>query len=185
MPDWPRLAHALATINDMSANTRKLKYRFYFEEYRNQSNAYRVWWSTEVSPQVRKCSPPHLTSPYLTPPHPYPTLTSPLRCVHAKATNNEYNVPKSTADCLDPATNASLCRHVIRSQFKGRDMLSRGSGQSRQSVSQSVSHVSHVSQSRHSVSRSARKSISRWVGQSISQSVGRSGNQSVGRSVSR
>ena len=26
----------------------KLKYRFYFEEYYNQSNAYRVWWSTEV-----------------------------------------------------------------------------------------------------------------------------------------
>jgi hypothetical protein len=72
-------------------DTWQLKYRFYFEEYRNQSNAYRVWWSTE-------------------------------------ATNNEYNVPKSTADCLDPATNASLCRHVIRSQFKGRDMLSRGSG---------------------------------------------------------
>jgi len=147
----------------MPANTRKLKYRFYFEEYRNQSNAYRVWWSTEVSPQVRRCSPPRLTSPYLTPPHPYPTLTSPLRCVHAKATNNEYNVPKSTADCLDPATNASLCRHVIRSQFKGRDMLSRGSGQS---ASQSVG-----------------QKINQSVGRSISQSVGRSGNQSVSRSV--
>ena len=50
------------------------------------------------------------------------TLASP------QATNNEYDCPKSTADCLDPNTNASLCTHVIRSVFRGRDMLKRGSG---------------------------------------------------------
>ena len=50
------------------------------------------------------------------------TLISP------QATNNEYDCPKSTADCLNPATNASLCTHVIRSVFRGRDMLKPGAG---------------------------------------------------------
>ena len=27
----------------------QLKYRFYFEEFKNQSNLYRVWWSTEAT----------------------------------------------------------------------------------------------------------------------------------------
>lgn len=29
-------------------DTFQLKYRFYFEDYTNQTNAYRVWWSTEA-----------------------------------------------------------------------------------------------------------------------------------------
>jgi hypothetical protein len=62
------------------------KYRFYFEEYTNQRDAFRVWWSTE-------------------------------------ATNNEYDVPKSTADCLDPRTPKEDCTHTIKSVFKGRDFV--------------------------------------------------------------
>merc|ERR1712039_947050 len=38
------------------------------------------------------------------------------------------DVPKSTADCSDPATPKSECRHVIRSVFRGVDILSLGSG---------------------------------------------------------
>jgi hypothetical protein len=72
-------------------DTWQLKYRFYFNEYVNQSNTYRVWWSTE-------------------------------------ATNNEYDVPKSTFDCLDPTTPAENCTHKIVSRFHGEDMLSPGSG---------------------------------------------------------
>jgi len=68
-----------------------MKYRFYFEEYTTQRNAFRVWWSTE-------------------------------------ATNNEYDVPKSPANCADPATPMEDCQHVIRSVFHGVDMLSLGSG---------------------------------------------------------
>merc|ERR1711924_504360 len=45
-----------------------------------------------------------------------------------EATNNEYDVPKSTADCMNPATDPELCVHTIKSKFHGRDMLSKGSG---------------------------------------------------------
>lgn len=67
-------------------DTWRMKYRFYFEEYVNQSNTFRIWWSTE-------------------------------------AYNNEYDVPKSTADCLNPATPAADCTHVIRSDFTGKDFF--------------------------------------------------------------
>eukprot|EP00040_Diaphanoeca_grandis_P020564 m.109371 g.109371 ORF g.109371 m.109371 type:complete len:861 (+) comp27951_c0_seq1:141-2723(+) len=71
-------------------DTWRLKYRFYFEEYTNQSNTFRVWWSTE-------------------------------------ATNNEYDMPKSTADCLNPATPAEDCIHELKSEFSGRDLVFGGS----------------------------------------------------------
>ena len=73
------------------ADTWHLRYRFYYEDYTNQSNLYRVWWSTE-------------------------------------ATNNEYDVPKSEANCSDPTTDPELCVHQLVSEFKGRDMLSTGAG---------------------------------------------------------
>ena len=63
-----------------------LKYRFYFEEYTQQLNSFRVWWSTE-------------------------------------AWNNEFDVPKSTADCLDPKTPAEECTHLIKSNFTGQQFL--------------------------------------------------------------
>jgi hypothetical protein len=63
-----------------------MKYRFYFEEYTTQRDAFRVWWSTE-------------------------------------ATNNEYDVPKSTANCLDSSTPKEDCTHTIKSVFTGRDFL--------------------------------------------------------------
>ena len=66
--------------------TWRMKYRWYVEEHKNQSNLFRSFWSTE-------------------------------------AYNNEYDVPKSTADCLDPATDPKLCVHTIKSQFQARDML--------------------------------------------------------------
>ena len=68
-------------------DTWRLKYRFYFEEYKEQRNLFRVWWSTE-------------------------------------ATNNEYDVPKSTSDCLNIKTPGKECIHEIRSKFQGRDILS-------------------------------------------------------------
>jgi len=45
-----------------------------------------------------------------------------------EAMNNEYDVPKSKANCLDPTTPAEDCVHTIRSQFQGRDLLSLGAG---------------------------------------------------------
>ena len=59
-------------------DTWRMKYRFYYEDYTNQANTFRVWWSTE-------------------------------------AYNNEYDIPKSTADCLNPATDPEDCVHTIRS----------------------------------------------------------------------
>ena len=44
-----------------------------------------------------------------------------------EAYNNEYDVPKSPYDCLDPATPAANCTHVIRSEFTGRQLVSGGS----------------------------------------------------------
>ena len=64
----------------------RLKYRFYYEEYTQQLNSFRVWWSTE-------------------------------------AWNNEFDVPKSTADCLDPKTPAEECTHIIKSNFTGQQFL--------------------------------------------------------------
>jgi hypothetical protein len=55
----------------------RMKYRFYFDEYKTQLNGFCVWSST-------------------------------------KAYNNEYDVPKSKADCLDPKTPKEACTHVIR-----------------------------------------------------------------------
>ena len=40
-----------------------------------------------------------------------------------EAINDEYSVPKSAADCLDPSTPTEACTHTIRSRFHGRDML--------------------------------------------------------------
>ena len=40
-----------------------------------------------------------------------------------EATNNEYDVPKSTANCLDPMTPSKNCVHVLKSQFTGRDII--------------------------------------------------------------
>ncbi len=40
-----------------------------------------------------------------------------------EATNNEYSVPQSAADCDDPATPSEQCVHTIRSAFEGRDMV--------------------------------------------------------------
>merc|ERR1711972_1137086 len=45
-----------------------------------------------------------------------------------EATNNEYDVPQSSADCLDPKTPERDCEHVIHSKFHGVDLLSTGSG---------------------------------------------------------
>lgn len=45
-----------------------------------------------------------------------------------EATNNEYSVPKSPADCDDPATTPELCTHQIASHFSGEDMLNLGRG---------------------------------------------------------
>jgi len=43
-----------------------------------------------------------------------------------EATNNEYDVPQSKADCFDPATPTELCVHTLKSTFTGRDMLDPG-----------------------------------------------------------
>jgi len=40
-----------------------------------------------------------------------------------EARNNEYDVPKSSANCLDPTTPKEDCEHTIRSVFHGVDML--------------------------------------------------------------
>ena len=40
-----------------------------------------------------------------------------------EATNLEYSVPQSAADCDDPATPAEQCVHTIRSAFQGRGMV--------------------------------------------------------------
>jgi hypothetical protein len=40
-----------------------------------------------------------------------------------EATNNEYDVPKSTANCLDASTPKADCTHTIKSVFKGRDFV--------------------------------------------------------------
>ena len=40
-----------------------------------------------------------------------------------EAYNNEYDVPKSTANCLDPRTPKADCTHTIKSVFKGRDFV--------------------------------------------------------------
>merc|ERR1712072_1572221 len=45
-----------------------------------------------------------------------------------EATNNEYDVPKSKANCLDPKTPKEDCTHEIRSKFTGRDILALGNG---------------------------------------------------------
>jgi len=45
-----------------------------------------------------------------------------------EAVNNEYDVPQSTALCLDSATPKEECVHRIQSSFRGKDMLSRGFG---------------------------------------------------------
>ena len=42
--------------------------------------------------------------------------------------NNEYDVPKSEADCLDPSTPAEDCVYTIKSEFQGKDILSQGFG---------------------------------------------------------
>ena len=73
-------------MQPVAVDSFQLKYRFYFEEYTNQTNLFRSWWSTE-------------------------------------ATNNEYDVPKSTADCLDPTTPAENCTYELRSKFQARDMV--------------------------------------------------------------
>eukprot|EP00051_Salpingoeca_urceolata_P017198 m.232662 g.232662 ORF g.232662 m.232662 type:complete len:760 (+) comp18886_c7_seq3:142-2421(+) len=69
-------------------DTYQLKYRFYFEDYTNQKNLFRLWWSTE-------------------------------------AYDNEYDVPKSPADCNDPSTPPEDCVYTITSHFSGADMFSR------------------------------------------------------------
>ena len=43
-----------------------------------------------------------------------------------EATNNEYDVPQSTADCSNASTPAEQCVHTIRSKFTGRDMVTTG-----------------------------------------------------------
>lgn len=73
-----------------ATDTWRMKYRFHFEEYTNQSNAFRTWWSTE-------------------------------------AYDNEYNIPKSKANCLDPATPAEMCIHKIRSNFTGKQFVAGSS----------------------------------------------------------
>ena len=45
-----------------------------------------------------------------------------------EATNNEYDIPRSPYNCLDPSTPAENCTHTIRSQFQARDLLGSGSG---------------------------------------------------------
>ena len=77
-----------AQLIPLKTDTWRLKYRFYFEEFFNNShrNLFRVWWSTE-------------------------------------ATNNEYDVPKSSSNCLDAKTPAAECVHEIRSKFRARDMI--------------------------------------------------------------
>lgn len=42
--------------------------------------------------------------------------------------NNEYDVPQSTAECSNGATDPAKCVHRIQSWFQGKDFLSKGSG---------------------------------------------------------
>ena len=48
--------------------------------------------------------------------------------MNVQATNNEYDVPKSSANCQHPDTPKQDCTHVIKSQFKARDLITGGSG---------------------------------------------------------
>ena len=45
-----------------------------------------------------------------------------------EATNNEYDVPQSTSDCMNKHTPERLCVHELKSQFKARDMISGSHG---------------------------------------------------------
>jgi hypothetical protein len=40
-----------------------------------------------------------------------------------EAINNEFDVPKSTADCLDPKTPVEDCTHMIKANFTGQQFL--------------------------------------------------------------
>ena len=86
-------------------DTWRLKYRFYFEEF--MANA-----PVANAPTLQKDSHQNL----------FRTWWS------TEATNNEYDVPKSTANCLDPTTPASSCIHEIKSQFQAKDMISGAHG---------------------------------------------------------
>eukprot|EP00812_Abedinium_dasypus_P000841 NODE_109_length_2084_cov_290.840315.p1 GENE.NODE_109_length_2084_cov_290.840315~~NODE_109_length_2084_cov_290.840315.p1 ORF type:complete len:681 (+),score=169.76 NODE_109_length_2084_cov_290.840315:29-2044(+) len=85
----------------------QLKYRFYYEDYTNQQNTFRLWWSTE-------------------------------------AWNNEYDIPKSKANCLDPATPVEQCEHRIRSEFHGVDVLSMGNGCAEQGDPNTCGNVTKI-----------------------------------------
>lgn len=45
-----------------------------------------------------------------------------------EATNNEYDVPRSKANCIDPATPKAACEHTLHSKFRGVDLLALGRG---------------------------------------------------------
>jgi hypothetical protein len=64
-----------------------------------------------------------------------------------EATNNEYDVPKSTANCLNPLTSPKDCVYVLKSQFQGRDMISgkHGGGGSQCMVSGDPAACGNVS----------------------------------------
>lgn len=61
-----------------------------------------------------------------------------------EANNNEYDVPKSTANCLDPATPRKDCEHVIHSVFHGVDVLKLGSGCMMQGDTNACGNVTRI-----------------------------------------
>jgi|EP00945_MAST-04E_sp_MAST-4E-sp1_P004816 hypothetical protein len=107
-------------------DTWRLKYRFYFEEYQNNShrNLFRTWWSTEATNNVSKARNPQ----------PFTTFCSNCALLYCP---QEYDVPKSSSNCLDPKTPKAECVHEIRSKFQGKDVIagSHGGGGSQCMVS--------------------------------------------------
>jgi hypothetical protein len=81
-----------------STDTWRFKYRFYFEEYQTDRNGDKNHGGSHQNL--------------------FRTWWS------TEATNNEYDVPQSTANCLDKDTPSEKCVHKIRTQFRGRDILS-------------------------------------------------------------
>jgi hypothetical protein len=107
------------------ADTYRLSYRFYFEEHTAQANLFRTWWSTEAcaheegggGPRRRATRAPATNGSSSS------ILHAALAIPPRQATNNEYSVPKSAADCLDPATPHAECTHTLHSRFRGKDLF--------------------------------------------------------------
>lgn len=90
-----------------STDTWRLKYRFYFEEYNHSHGAS---GATSGGGDLSRGGATHAANAF-------------RLWWSTEATNNEYDVPKSPADCLDPLTPEAACTHTLVSKFTGRDML--------------------------------------------------------------